>query len=241
MFLLFGFPLWVLAIEVVLFIIWTVLVQVEFYGWSTIAFMANVLALYFLMKLPSHFMEHPSTIAILLVLSLCCGLVWAIFGKWPAFLYKFKEVREEKLDSYRELKARDAAWRAEDDRKLARENEIRAEKGQPRLHRLQHSPHEKVVRNWDEDKTDTEFNFLNKEIYKNTKLSTYPRYKEYKGKIVAWVIFWFPSLIGTLMDDFVRRMVTWIVNRFGALINYMSHKIVGDFPEPPKVETPKAG
>lgn len=234
MFLLFGFPLWVLAVELVLFIVWTVLVQIEFYGWSTVAFIANALALYFVMKLPiaGYFREHPSSIAILLVLSLCCGLVWAIFMKWPAFLYKFKEVREERLGDYRERKAREAKRReeteAEDERKWARENAIRAENGQP--------PREKVVRNWDEDKTDTEFRFLDRESYKNTKLSKYPRYKEYKGKIVAWVIFWIPSLIGTLMDDFVRRMVTWIVNRFSALINYMSHKIVGDFPEPPKAD-----
>jgi hypothetical protein len=217
----------VLAIELVLFIVWTILVQIEFYGWSTFAFILNLVSLYLLIKLPilSYFRDHTGTIGILLVLSLCCGLVWAIFMKWPSFLYKFKEVREERLDNYREeCKSREAQLRAdveaEDERKLARENAIRAGKGQP--------PREKVIRNWEKDKNYAEFRFLDHETYKNTKLSKSPRYKEYKGKIVAWVIFWIPSLIGTLLDDFVRRMVTWIVNRFSSLINWMSYRIVGD-------------
>ncbi len=77
----------------------------------------------------------------------------------------------------------------------------------------------------------SEYQFLNCEYFKNTRLSKSPSYKEYKSKIVAWVIFWIPSLIGTLLNDFVRKFVTWVVNRFSALYQHLSNKIVGDFPE----------
>ena len=226
MFLLFGFPLWILIVELILFAAWTILVQIEFYGWSTFAFLVNVGALYLFMRLPiaGYFKEHPGTIVILLVLSLCCGLVWAIFMKWPSFLYKFKEVREERLDAYREGKENEARRKAARQAESDRENAIRVGRGE--------RPLERLIIGYEDDKTDTEFNFLNREFYKNTRLSKSPQYKDYKGKIVAWVIFWIPSLIGTLLDDFVRRMVTWIVNRFSSLINWISHIIVGDFPEP---------
>jgi hypothetical protein len=79
--------------------------------------------------------------------------------------------------------------------------------------------------------TRTESSVLKEYTYKGTNLAKAPSYKDYHSDIVAWVIFRIPSLIGTLLDDFVRKLVTFIVNRFGKTFQYLSQKIVGDFSE----------
>ena len=80
---------------------------------------------------------------------------------------------------------------------------------------------------------ETEFEYLSKRNYKNSEdLTKPPSYRDYKAKIVAWVVFWIPSLIGTVLDDFVRKLVTWIVNRFSAFYQLLSNKIVGNITEP---------
>jgi hypothetical protein len=82
-----------------------------------------------------------------------------------------------------------------------------------------------------QDSSNTGFDVLKFKSYKGTNLLKTPDYKNYRSDIIAWVIFWIPSFIGTLLDDFVRKLVTFIVNRFGRAFQYLSQKIVGDFLE----------
>lgn len=209
-------------IELTLFIACIVVVQIECYGWSTLVCLLSLASLHFVLKLPlwSYFSENPSYIVILLLASLVCGIVWS-FMKWISFLYKFREVREEKLEAFRARKAKLVQSKADDDARAKKEAEMRGALNDGARIRYYGSELEK-----------TEFEYLDNESYKKTKLSQAPSYKDYRGKIVAWIIFWIPSLIGTLLDDFVRRMVEWIANRFKAVYQHLSHKIVGNFPKP---------
>lgn len=238
MFLLFGFAPWILCIVAVLLIVFVVLVQLEFWLGSTLMCVASLLALHFLMKvdLLSYITENPSTILLLFGIYLAAGIVWS-FVKWISFLYRFKEYREEMLEKFRAEKVsgeqRHARKMAEVVRDLEAENKIR-------IARVQ-EPISLDVRvkaiYWEPAFTKTEFEYLKHCYFKNTSdLSKAPSYKDYKAKIVAWVIFWIPSLIGTMFDDFVRKLVTWIVNRFSTLYQTLSLKIVGNFPEPSKKE-----
>ena len=234
MFLLFGFAPWILGIELALFIAFVVVVELEYYGWSTLMCIASLLSIHFIMKINlfEYTKTNPMVIITLILIYLAAGIAWS-FIKWISFLYRFREYREEMLEEFRANKVREdkrqAEREAEDARQFARENEIRVENGQsPRV------KEPKIKSRFDEPEK-TEFDYLKHCSFKNTRdLSKAPSYKDYKGKIVAWVVFWIPSLIGTLLDDFVRKLVTWIVNRFSAFYQALSNKIVGNFPEPIK-------
>ena len=195
-------------IACVCFITLVVLVELEQWGWSTILFIGGLACVHFLMKinLVEKISNNFSHIAIVIFTSLALGIVWSVF-KWISFLYKFKKVREEKLESFR--------------------------KNQKLVNDLGHEICKGDVWPSKPEPVKSEYQFLNCEYYKNTNtpLSKSPSYKEYKSKIVAWVIFWIPSLIGTLLNDFVKKFVTWVVNRFSALYQRLSNKIVGDFSE----------
>jgi hypothetical protein len=205
---MFLFSPLVLIVAGVCFITLVVLVELEQWGWSTGLFVGSLVCVHFLMKinLLEYISKNFSHIALIILLSLSLGIIWSIF-KWISFLYKFKEVREERLESFRE------------NRKLV--NDLNSE-----ICKSDVWPSKS-------ESVKSEYEFLNCEYYKNTntRLSRSPSYKQYKSKIVAWVIFWIPSLIGTLLNDFVRKFVTWVVNRFSALYQCLSNKIVGDFPE----------
>ena len=231
MFVLFGFAPWILAIELALLIAFVVVVELEYYGWSTIVCIASLLSIHFLMKinLLEYVKTNPSTILLLIGIYLASGITWS-FIKWISFLYRFKEYREERLEEFRARKAEEDRRKAnravEEARRLEKENEIRVSNGQ--------NPIVQEKSSYTEPER-TEFEYIQRCSFKNTSdLSKAPSYKDYKAKIVAWVVFWIPSLIGTLLDDFVRKLVTWIVNRFSAIYQTLSHKIVGNFPEPPK-------
>ena len=224
MFLLFGFAPWILGIELALFIAFVVLVELEYYGWSTLMCVVSLLSIHFLMKINiiEYIKTNPTTILMLFGVYLAAGITWS-FVKWISFLYRFKEYREEKLEEFRARKAREAKRQADRD---AEEASRFAREPRKSAYGLGHEPEE------------TEYKHLQNCSFKNTTdLSKAPSYKEYKGKIVAWVVFWIPSLIGTLLDDFVRKLVTWIVNRFSAIYQALSHKIVGNFPEPKKASS----
>jgi hypothetical protein len=244
MFLLFGFAPWVLGIELALFIAFVVLVDLEYYGWSTLMCVVSLLSIHFLMKINiiEYIKTNPTTILMLFGVYLAAGITWS-FIKWISFLYRFKEYREEKLEEFRARKAREAKRQedrdAEKASRFARQNEIRIQNGQPPF--VKEEPLKSACGGPNYyglghvEPEETEYKHLQNCSFKNTNdLSKAPSYKDYKGKIVAWVVFWIPSLIGTLLDDFVRKLVTWIVNRFSAIYQALSHKIVGNFPEPPK-------
>jgi hypothetical protein len=68
--------------------------------------------------------------------------------------------------------------------------------------------------------------FLKRCSYKETTLSQTPRVRDYKGKVIAWAWLWPLSMIGTLLDDFVRNMMTFIYNRISWMYQSLADKIV---------------
>ena len=239
MFLLLGFPIWVLGIELALFIAWTILVQVEYYGWSTLVCILSIASLQFVLKIGvfTFIKDNPGLIGLYAFGWAVCGLLWS-FVKWASFLFRFKEERENKLEEFKNSQARR--------QKDFDEREVRERRGEDvRLSLLNpdksdSDSRERVEINRERERRleifksqndYTEFDYLSSCKYKNTHLNESPKFRDYKGKITAWVIFWIPSLIGTLLDDFVRKLVEFIVQRFRAAYQALSNKIVGDFPK----------
>lgn len=205
---LFGFSPWILVVSLLLFTALVTVVQMEQFGWSTVICIGSLAFIQFLMKINiyNYIKDNTNTIVLTFAIYLLLGIGWSII-KWVHFLYKFKQRREDKLKQF---------YKHKDD-ELNKENERRAVIGKAPL---THFPTER-----------SEFGFLNDTFYDNkTKMSKSPLFSDYKADIVAWVIFWIPSLIGTVLNDFVGNLVIWIVNRFSALYQKLSNKIVGDLP-----------
>jgi hypothetical protein len=62
--------------------------------------------------------------------------------------------------------------------------------------------------------------------YKRTYLSSSPAAKDYKAMIVAWAIWWPASLIGTLLDDPIRKFLNFLFDRFSSLYQKAADRIV---------------
>ena len=62
--------------------------------------------------------------------------------------------------------------------------------------------------------------------YKRGYLSLTPSAKEYKGMIVSWGIWWPASLIGTLVDDPVRKLINLVFDLLSGLYQKAADKIV---------------
>lgn len=239
MFLLFGFPLWVLLVELILFVAWVCVVQIERYGWSTFLLILTLVSLHYILKLPiiDYLKENPLSI----ITWFCCYLIGAIawsFAKWAMFLGKFKSEREEKLHEFHKIQEDAKERRESNDRRDKKTYEMRmavweSDTG-PR--RDFDKPREFKPNPLEEIESQTDWDFLSREYYKDTHLNKAPLFREYKGKIVAWATFWIPSLIGTLLDDFVRKLMRRLVEAFSGWYQGLSNRIVGDFPKP---ESPK--
>jgi len=235
MFLLFGFPLWVLIIELIIFVTWVCVVQVEYYGWSTLLLLVSLASLHYLLKLPiiDYFKENPFSILTWFCYYLVGALIWS-FIKWIMFLYKFRSVREEKLHEFHKRQEEDKERREAQDRREKSDYEMRVA-----LYEADTSPR----RDFDKPREfkpspisnlerKTDWDFLSGEYHKDTTLNKTPLFREYKRKIVAWAVFWIPSLIGTLLDDFVRKLMSRLVEAFSGWYQALSNKIVGNFPKP---------
>jgi hypothetical protein len=62
--------------------------------------------------------------------------------------------------------------------------------------------------------------------YKNTRLSDTPRASDYKGKIIAWMCWWPLSMIGTLLNDPVRKFFNWAYLHLSGYYQRMANKMV---------------
>ncbi len=210
---LFGFAPLILCTELTLFIILVLLVELEYYKWSTIVFLATLASVHYLMKINvlDYASNNPERIILAVGISLAIGIGWSLI-RWICFLYKFKEARENRIEVFRNKKAQKDL-----------QNQMEGCLNQGGVTTLYKSL------DWE---LESEYKFLSvSPRYKKTKLTETPSYKDYRGQIVAWVVFWLPSMIGTLLNDFVRKLVTWIVNRFSMFYQYLSDKIVGIVPE----------
>ena len=67
---------------------------------------------------------------------------------------------------------------------------------------------------------------LGREHYKRTYLSSPPQAKEYKAMIVSWGIWWPASLVGTLLDSPIRRLVNFLFDRLSGIYQWTANKMV---------------
>jgi hypothetical protein len=64
--------------------------------------------------------------------------------------------------------------------------------------------------------------------YRGFSLTRRPQAAEAKGKITAWMVFWPFSLIGTVLNDPIRRLFAFLFGRFKHLYQRMSDAVFKD-------------
>lgn len=55
-----------------------------------------------------------------------------------------------------------------------------------------------------------------------------PRAADNKSRIIGWMAFWPFSMVGTLLNDPIRKLFTWIFNHLKGLYQKMADKILGN-------------
>ena len=78
---------------------------------------------------------------------------------------------------------------------------------------------------------------LHNRYYKGTPLHKTPKAFNYKIKIVAWMSWWPASMIGTLVNDPVRRFLNLVYTYLSSLYQKMADRIVPEI-EDPEVTNP---
>lgn len=77
--------------------------------------------------------------------------------------------------------------------------------------------------------------------YRGNSLNQKPMAARNKKKITAWMIFWPFSMVGTVLNDPVKRIFTFLFGRFKHLYQKMSDRVFKDVDFDPKPKSKKNG
>jgi hypothetical protein len=180
----------------VIFCIATVLIEVERFGWATLTMIAALVLAQFCNIVDIWgAISHNAVSTALYVLGYLVIGVVWSFVKWFSFLMAFRDKFRQEREDF--LNSRG----------------------------LGSIPNASVPDNLLEDF----HNFLRRSYtvisFRGNALSQRPRASNNKERIVAWMALWPPSLIGTLLNDPIKRLFTWLFNAFKALYQKMADAI----------------
>lgn len=177
----------------------TVLTEVESFGWATVVLLATVAGAQFFHVVPLlEWVSAHVLDSLWLVLGyLALGVGWS-FVKWFSFLLGFR-------DQYRELKAAFLDRQKELVSITGRKNELADQSEEERMKAFHRS--------------------IAFETYRGQRLTDKPKASKNKSRIVAWMAYWPLSLVGTLLNDPVRRLFNWLFSGFKALYQQMADAI----------------
>jgi hypothetical protein len=187
---------WVLTAEIGLFVTLIFLIQLEKFGYSATLVIVSII----LYSILSHFFKWPKV-----------GEVFSRENFWLVLRYFGYYMAGTVIWSYGKWVFYLWDFRSARDKKVAEYKES-----------LGVSPE-----NYPNGLTvDSLTRMLGSERYKRGYLSKTPQAKEYKAMIVAWGLWWPASLVGTLLDSPIRRLVNFIFDRFSGLYQWTANKMV---------------
>jgi hypothetical protein len=229
MLLWFGLAPWLFTVEVALYLVMVILVELEFYKRSVVLLIVGLIATHYfhVFSIVEAFRNHFVVTLSCILGYFPCGSIWMVF-KWLLFLHKFNDARREALDEFHDDQER-ARARIEAKSPYSRDEEV-IKQTDAQVKKLieyleGYSRDEEVIKQTDRE-------CLAGKLYKNTSLLKAPRIRDYKAKVAGWVCLWVFSVVGTIFHDLARHISLWIYNRFSGLLQWMSDKVVGDVPEP---------
>lgn len=185
----------VLGVIIALFVLETVLTEVEHFGWATFSLIVTVaLAQFFhLVDLLTFVRENTATFLGYVGLYVVCAIPWS-FIKWFSFLRNYRDQFREYKGKF--LTSRDIPVTANVPADLM-----------PDFQRW-------LSQNYNYHRGDVNLVGL-QELQR-------PRARNNKQRIVSWMAFWPFSLVGTLLNDPVRRLFTWLFTAFSSLYQRMA-------------------
>jgi hypothetical protein len=211
---------------VIAFVVETVLTETENFGWSTLLFLVvgaaccyfNVFGLALWVK--AHVLETLIFAGAYLV----AGIVWS-FIKWASYLFKYRE-------QWKEAKAKDLAnkpqWLENAKQSMIDNNERIAERNASdnwRKEKLVVVP--ETPEQWEQHYFDN----CNR---RHASSFSKPLASDNKSKIIAWMCFWPFSLLGTFINDPIRRLFNFLFNAFKATYQKLSDKMFVDLSDEKK-------
>lgn len=213
----------VLAVLVVLFIIEAVLTEVEHWGWATFTMAGTLVALHFLhiFSVVDFCKDHALEAVLGSGGYIVAGLVWS-FIKWFSFLMGFRDTYREEKEKFLNFKKLDTKTELNDQLKeeflkgLSNEGRygsryIEDEKG----NKLAAEPR------WYSDVN----------VYRGNSLNVLPRAAKNKARITSWAIFWPFSMVGTIINDPIRRLWNLIWGWVKGLYQRMADRLLAGHPE----------
>lgn len=169
----------------------TVLVEVEYFGWSTLALLASGGGLYFLhSKETLEFVRNygiwvPAYVAAYVG----AGVLWS-FVKWWSYLMNFRRAFRQARDRFLASRLAGAPYQAD---------ELKA---YFRSHLREFGKYGSAI---------VDFKV--------------PQAQDNKGRIVAWIGFWPLSILGTVLNDPIRRLCALSFNWLRGLYQRLSNRI----------------
>lgn len=211
----------ILGCLVVLFVVEAVLTEVEHWGWATITMLGTLVGLHFLhvWSVTGFFMAHTVEGLVGTAGYVVLGLVWS-FIKWFSFLMGFRDTYREEKDKFFAFK--NLPTNTELDQKL-QEEFLEGIDGNRYSSRY--------VLDSSGNKTEAQHWFASVQTYKGNKLSLKPKASENKARITSWAIFWPFSLVGTLINDPLRRLWNLIWGAVKGLYQKMADRLLAGHPE----------
>jgi len=218
------FLILVVAVLVVLFVVEAVLTEVEHWGWATVVMLLTLVGLHFthVFSLYEFFRDHALEGLIGTAGYVGAGLVWS-FIKWLSFLMGFRDTYREQREAF--LGAKNLPT---DTKVLTEEQEREFLEG---LSYMAHTEAPYVYdadgkkvgapRRWKASLYD----------YRGNSLNVRPRAAKNKSRITSWAIFWPFSLVGTLINDPLRRLWNLIWGAVKGLYQKMSDRMFASHPE----------
>lgn len=145
---------------------------------------------------------------------LVIGVIWS-FVKWFSFLVGFR-------DKYAELKAKDESSVKKAHTAWFRQHKLNPNGQVPEQLQTEYDQYMRTE-HWTPWRGESH--------YYGNPLDRRPQASENKSRIVAWISFWPFSLVGTLFNDPIRKLINWIFNSLKDTYQAMSNRVLPNIPE----------
>lgn len=195
------FALILLIALVVLAIVATVLTEVEHFGWATLSLIATLVGVQVFhntlgFNLLSWVESHALVTGLLTLGYVVVGIIWS-FVKWFSYLMSYRDKFREHKEAF--LKANNLGG-------------LVVTAPVPEELRGKFEEYLRTNTRWDDHG-------------RHIAALERPRASKNKSRIVAWMSLWPFSLVGTILNDPVRRLFNFLFNWFKALYQKMADTI----------------
>lgn len=231
-------PIIITAIIITLLIADVFFVEFESFGWTTASLIVTGAAIYYfnLWGFPAWVKANGPLCFAFAGAYIVVGVIWS-FIKWYSYLVSYRDQFTEIKDRFNKANKDliDSQWQWVQDNHITAKEVIRSivtttneivNKGTLPFSEndLLYNDYTSKIKNGHD--LNVEFRCAKREYATFHK----PEASSNKSKIIAWICYWPFSLIGTFINDPIRRLVNFLFTKLKATYQKMSDKVFKDFP-----------